>query len=331
MSRAEQLFELIRSRVSSAAPEEVHVRSSTRLSLADVIALYESVGHRDSEYLSWLHKVYSSMILPCVGARFEKVLAEDTTKMQIFNIMLDDLADNFVTRSRFLLQDFMRIPWHNAVEKNDYIAVGQAVWDDYITSVRQYPRYKEIEGIFFFDLRQVFSSMEYSSLTNTLGLDNPFETDHHSSYGCAVNLAFDMNLMCTPDFDFSELGTMRAISYLSQKVVHIANVLGTYQREALERDLSSPMISLAIRKGIISKDELGDRASLEKLRQLEWIFRDRALSHVEKVANYEKQICSVNITGFSKSLSDLLVKWGTSPEASHASNDGKSLRMAPSR
>jgi len=226
------------------------------------------------------------------------------------------LADNFVTRSRFLLEDFVKIPWHNAIEKHDYIDVGRAIWDDFISSVQKYPRYKEFEGIFYFDLRQVLSSIEYGSLINTYGLDNSFEMNHHSPYGVAVILFLDMDLMCMPSFDLKELRTMRSISFLAQKVAHIANVLGTYPREVLEKDMSSPIISLAIRKGIISKEELGDRATLQKLKQLEWIYRSKALSYAEKISTYEKQIRSVNIRGFSQMLGDLVTRWGTSPESS---------------
>ncbi len=316
MSPAEQLLEQIRYRQTRAEPANLHVSDSHRLKIEDVIVLYEAVGHRDSDYLSWLHKVHASMALPCVGAEFRQVLGEDKTKMAIFDIMLDDLADNFVTRSRFLLQDFMRIPWHNAMEKHDYVDVGRAIWEDYITSVQKYPRYKEFEGVFYFDLRQVVSSNEYSSLINTVGLDNPFEMNHYSPYGCAVMLFVDMDLMCMPKFDIKELKTMRSISYLAQKIAHVANVLGTYPREVLERDLSSPIISLAIRKGIITKDELGDRGVIQRLKQLEWIFRSKALSYVQRVSTYEKQIHSVDIRGFSQMLGDLVERWGTSPEAS---------------
>ena len=316
MSGAKQLLQLIQSRETGPDPSEVPITRPVRLKLGDVIALYRSVGHRDSDYLDWIHKVYSSMVLPCVGLEYRQILGEDKTKYTVFDIMADDLADNFVTRSRFLLEDFVRIPWHNAVEKHDYIDIGRAIWDDFIGSVQKYPRYKEFEGILYFDLRQVLSSIEYSSLINTYGLDNPFEMSHHSPYGVAVILFLDMDLMCMPNFDLKELRTMRSISFLAQKVAHIANVLGTYPREVLEKDMSSPIISLAIRKGIISKDELGDRAVLQKLKQLEWIYRSKALSYVEKISIYEKQIRSVNVRGFSQMLGDLVSRWGTSPEAS---------------
>ncbi len=316
MSPAEQLLQQIRGRQTRAEAAGLHASDSKRLKIEDIIALYETVGHRDSDYLDWLHKVHASMALPCVGTEFKQVLGEDKTKMGIFDIMMDDLADNFVTRSRFLLQDFMRIPWRNTVENHDYVDVGRAIWDDFIASVQQYPRYKELEGVFYFDLRQILASNEYSSLINTLGLDSPFEINHYSPYGCAVMLFVDMDLMCMLDFDLKELRTMRSISYLAQKIAHVANLLGTYPREVLERDLSSPIISLAIRKGIITKDELGDRNVIHKLKQLEWIFRSRALSYVQKVATYEKQIRSVDIKGFSQMLGDLVERWGTSPEAS---------------
>jgi hypothetical protein len=316
LSHTEQILQRIREKTLHKVDDTPRPDESGRLKLEDIIALYELVGHRDSDYLDWLHRVYTSMSLPCIPSEHKKMLGEDKTKLAIFDIMADDLADNFITRSRFLLQDFIRIPWRNTVENHDYIQVGQAIWDDYIESVQNYPRYKELEGIFYFDLRQVLSSMEYSSLINTIGLDNPFEMSHHSPYGCAVILALDMDLMCLPTFDLRELRTMRSISYLAQKIAHIANMLGTYPREVLEKDMSSPIISLAVRKGIITKDELGDRAVIQKLKQLEWIFRSKALSYVQKVATYEKEIRSVNIRGFSQMLDDLVERWGASPEAS---------------
>ncbi len=314
MSQTEQLLLRIRQK-ESESQENARYEDHRGLRLEDVIALYESVGRRDSDYLEWLHRVYTSMNLPCIPSECKKTLGEDKTKLAIFDIMADDLADNFVTRSRFLLQDFIRIPWHNTVEKHDYIQVGQAIWDDYLESVQQYPRFKELEGIFYFDLRQVLSSMEYSSLINTVGLDNPFEMSHHSPYGCAVILALDMDLMCLPNFDLKEMRTMRSISYLAQKIAHIANMLTTYPREVLEKDMSSPIISLAVRKRIITKEDLGGREVIEKLKPLEWIFRSRAMSQVQKVASYEKEIHSVNIRGFSQMLEELVKRWGTSPEA----------------
>jgi len=317
LSVPEQVLQNARTQESSARfTRELSAQRPARMKLEEVVSLYGSVGHRDADYLGWLHDIYSFVCLPCVSPEKKELLGEDKTKLAIFDILLDDLADNYTTRSRFLLEEFIQIPWRNGagMGEHEYVATGRRIWEDYVESVRRYPRFKEFERMFYFDLRQVLASMDYSSLINTIGLDNSLEMNLHSPYGCAVILALDMDLMCSPGFDVKDLGVMRGIAYLAQRVAHIANMLGTYPREALERDLSCPIISLAIRKGVIREDELGHKAVLRKLAGLEWVFRKRAESSIQKMAAYEKKIRSVDILGFSGRLAKLVEKWGAGPE-----------------
>src|SRR5207247_4369683 len=215
------------------------------------------------------------------------------TKLAIFDILVDDLANNYTTRSFSTLEQLIKIPWQakdTSVETNDYLQVARKVWEDLISSVSLYPRFSEFERIFYFDLRQVLSSMLYSYLANTEGIENPVETNFYSSYGCLVEVAIDMDLMCSPTFDMKELGPMRTVACLAQKVAHVGNMLTTYPSEIVERDVSSPIISLALRKGIIRKDELGDKAAVPKVGKLEWVFKNKAYSYIKKVAEYEKEI-----------------------------------------
>ncbi len=277
-----------------------------RMELGDAIRFYTSVGRRNIDYFDWIHAVYSWICLPCVSFDWRKVLGEDKTKMAIFDILVDDLADNFNTPSKGLLEQFIQIPWQNAIERNEYLDVGKLIWEDYIASVSSYPRFKEFERMFYFDLRQVLSSMVYSSLVNTMELDNSIEMDIYSSYGCMVILAVDMDLMCSPSFDMKDLGKMRAVAYLGQKVAHIGNMLNTYRCEVLERDLSCPIISLAVRRGLIDRNELGDESIIPRLSKLEEIFEKRAHSYIQRASTYERQIRSVNIRGFSEFLTELL-------------------------
>src|SRR5207249_8937418 len=121
-----------------------------------------------------------------------KVLGEDKTKLAIFDILVDDLADNYTTRSFSMLEQLIKIPWQakdTSVETNDYLQVARKVWEDLISSVSLYPRFSEFERIFYFDLRQVLSSMLYSYLAHTEGIENPVETTCYASYGCVVELA----------------------------------------------------------------------------------------------------------------------------------------------
>ena len=296
----------------TAAELRLLSRSRERLELTEVLDLYKSVGRRNIEYFAWIHDVYSWITLPSVSFDQRKVLGEDKTKLAIFDILADDLADNYTTRSFAMLEQLTKIPWQaedTSVETNDYLQVARKVWEDLISSVSLYPRFGEFERIFYFDLRQVLSSMLYSYLANTEGIENPVETNFYSSYGCVVELAMDMDLMCSPAFDMKELGPMRTVASLAQKIAHIANLLTTYPSELVERDVSSPIISLAMRKGLIRKEELGDKAVLPRLSKLEWIFKNKAYTYIRRVAEYEKEVRSLNIRGFSDYLAELLEKF----------------------
>ena len=293
-------------------PETFPPESIGRLELSEVIDLYKSVGRRNIEYFAWIHDVYSWITLPSVSFDWKRALGEDKTKLTIFDILADDLADNHTTRSYSLLKELTEIPWSAKAKTagtNEYLDVGRKIWDDSLASLSCYPRFKEFERIFYFDLRQVLSSMMYSYLANTEGIENPIETSFYSSYGCLVEVAIDMDLMCSPAFDMRELGLVRTVACLAQKVAHVGNMLTTYPSEVLEHDVSSPIISLALRKGLIRQDELGDASAIPKLSKMEWVFKNRAHTYIRKVAECEKEIRSINLRGFSDFLTELIGKF----------------------
>src|SRR5205823_5175133 len=67
--------------------------------------------------------------------------------------------------------------------------------------------------------------------------------------------------------------------------------------------------SLPMRKGLIRKEELGDKAVLPRLSKLEWIFKNKAYTYIRRVAEYEKEVRSLNIRGFSGYLAELLERF----------------------
>jgi hypothetical protein len=291
---------------------KLHGEPTERLEMARVLDLYKSVGRRNVEYFAWIHDVYSWITLPSVSFDCRKDLTEDKTKLTVFDILVDDLADNYETRSYSLLQRLTNIPWESQIandQSDEYLDVSRRIWEDSISSVSEYPRFNEFERIFYFDLRQVLSSMMYSYLGNTAGIENQIETSFYSSYGCLVEVAIDMDLMCSPGFDMKELSPMRTVACLAQKVAHVGNMLTTYPSELVERDVSCPIISLALRKGLIREDELGDKAAIPKVSKLEWVYKNKAYSYIKKVAEYEKEIRSINLRGFSDYLVELMGKF----------------------
>ncbi|HZY47400.1 MAG TPA: hypothetical protein VFE96_06345 [Candidatus Bathyarchaeia archaeon] len=69
---------------------------------------------------------------------------------------------------------------------------------------------------------------------------------------------------------------------LAQQVVHIGNMLSTYTREVVEKDLSSPPISEAVRIGVVKKDELGEESTVPQIRFLDISYRQQAENCVRK-------------------------------------------------
>src|SRR2546427_13147589 len=92
-------------------PEAFPPESVGLLELSEVMDLYKSVGRRNIEYLAWIHDVYSWITLPSVSFDWKRALGEDKTKLTIFDILADDLADNHTTRSYSLLKELTEIPW----------------------------------------------------------------------------------------------------------------------------------------------------------------------------------------------------------------------------
>src|SRR5437016_14597348 len=85
-------------------------RSAERLELGEVLDLYKSVGRRNIEYFAWIHDVYAWITLRSVSFDCRKDLGDDKTKLSVFDILVDDWADNYETRSYPLLQRLPNIP-----------------------------------------------------------------------------------------------------------------------------------------------------------------------------------------------------------------------------
>ena len=265
------------------------------MNLNKAIELYQSVGERNANYLfRWISKVYDKLYLPCIDSGFRKNLVLDKTKLTIFDVLVDDLADNFQMRNEKLLGQFIRIPWNNTAKySNAYLETGRKIWTSCINSIKKYPRFQEFKSMFYFDLMQVMNSMQYSFLVNTIGMDNQTENRRYLPHGCMVVLHCDMDLMCSPEFDVAELGAIREVFLLAQKIVHYGNMLSTYPREIKEKDFSSPIISYAVRNGLVKQ---GNMPSEKILREVEKIFIDEAHDARDQMLSFAQNIKSVDVT-----------------------------------
>ena len=128
------------------------------MALEEAIELYKTVGPRNADFLfHWLYQVYDKTYLPSINEEYKDQLALIKTKLCIFDVLVDDLADNAKLRNKRLLDQAVRIP-HNDIKpyKNKYLEVTRLVWQDCINSIKKLPRYDEFKEIFFFDLSIIY-------------------------------------------------------------------------------------------------------------------------------------------------------------------------------
>lgn len=273
--------------------------------MSEIIDLYNSVGpqiRNISNLANWIHEVSSFSYLPGVDYTHKEKLAEDKTKLTIFGVLIDDLADNHKLRDQNNMEKAIRIPWNTDKKyRNEYLEVTKKIWIDINNSIKKYPRYGEFEKLFFFDLNQFSDSVNYSFLVNTLKIDNSLEFKTYSPHNMMSMLFFDMDLMCSSNFKKEKLRKIRPILYWVQDIVHIGNVVSTYSREVRERDFSSPIISLGLRKKLVTKKDIINNPddSIEKLKSLIPNFKERAKDDFRKIEERGKKIEFMDVKEFS--------------------------------
>jgi len=278
------------------------------MNLEEAITSYNTIGHRNANYLfNWLHNVYKRIYLPCVDRSHINTLALDKTKLTIFDVLVDDVADNFKIWDRKLLNDLLRLPWDNGEKEigNDYYKICKDIYMDTFSSIEEYPRFQEFNEIFFFDLRQVLDSMEYSYLVNTnIGTGSTKESLLYVPHGLMVNLHCTMDLMCSPQFDSAELGKLHAVVNIAQNIACIGNLLNTYPREIIEKDISCPIIMMGLEEGMFTYEDLDNdrKGVLKKLKTLEDHFKSLVPKYVEEIQGYKEKIKCFDISVFVESL-----------------------------
>lgn len=279
------------------------------MSLEEAIELYKTVGPRNAGFLfHWLYQVYDKTYLPSVDEEYKEQLALIKTKLCIFDVLVDDLADNAKLRNKRLLDQAVRIPQNGTKQyKNKYLEVARKIWQDCINSIKKLPRYDEFKEIFFFDLEQVMNSMKYSYLINTSDFSNFTEDERYLNHGVMVLLHCDIDLMCSPDFEYEELRKLRPILYSVQDVAHLGNMINTYPKEIQEADFSSPIISMAIREGLIEKNTVinNPEYTIASVQPLVSKFEERMKNDLEKIQTHANEIETINIYEFYQRLKNV--------------------------
>jgi len=239
--------------VISLRPEIEEKHEEHLAQLSKIINRYSKVGRRSPALYDWVLRLFENLGLSTVEEKYLDSLCLVKTKLVVFTVLVDDTIDNKDQRNLKLFEEVLKIPFTpeevqttNFTEsEKEYLKLTKDVWKEIDEEIQTYPFYKKYYEAFRFDTYQLLNSMRYSRMVNALPVSaNKFENTDYIHHGMLVMLQADLDLMCSKGFDERELGNLRHLMLIAQKIARIGNLYTTYRREIAEEDLSSEVMLL---------------------------------------------------------------------------------------
>jgi hypothetical protein len=233
----------------------------------------------------WLYNNYTTLYLSCVDPSDVLRLADLKTCLALVDVAVDDACDcasliennggdEFSYEMLNMLYNIDKVasgvytPMYSNMSNNLYIKTSYYIFSDIIRNqVTSLPKYYNFRGEFFLAIRNVAESMEFSYILNKNKVIYPFsQVIKNKAASTMVAVHSILDLMCSNDFDDSELGNAISLFKMADFVAMLDNAIFTWKREIIERDYSSPIISLALEKKLIKFNDF-EIISVEKLEE----------------------------------------------------------------
>ncbi len=240
---------------------------------------------RKPTLFKWLYNNYMTLHLSCVDLYNVPRLADLKTCLALVDVAIDDSCDyaylieksggdRFSYEMLSMLYNTDKIafgvytPLYSNLDNDMYVKTTFNIFSDLIrTHITSLPRYYDFKGEFFLAMRNVAESMEFSYLLNKNKVMYPFShVVQNKAASTMVTVHSILDLMYSEDFDSSELGKAITLFKMADIVAMLDNAIFTWRREIIERDYSSPVISLALEKKLVKFSDF-EKMSLENMEE----------------------------------------------------------------
>ncbi len=292
--------------------QEVELLQAKNLSqvLAAWVADYAQVGSRERYLWTWCQQGVQVTTLPGVAPDTYDELCDTKVLGVMLDVLLDDVADQ--KGDVELLGQMLRIPfsdqpldWQRFThEECDYAAFAEVVWNEVQLRVERFPRYDVFQDVLRYDYGQLLNTMRYAHLLNRFpSMLNLAEHDLYLPHNMHMMISATMDLMCSPGFDFDELGRLREAIWHAQYMGRIGNLVTTWERELLEGDFTSGVFAHAVIHGDLTLEQLenGDRdviARAIRQGQHEEYFLRQWQGHRRRLIDLQVSLRSVDLKPF---------------------------------
>lgn len=237
--------------------------------LRELIDEYESLPESRPRFLwRWIHHLAPANTMPFVEDRHAAAVATDKTMLVCFITLLDDLVEKRADHETFdALADLVRpgggktgigdIDTSDPGVDEAYATVTARVWETLAGRIRRGQQYDQYAPLFRFDVQQVLTSVEYTSLAiERPGLAAASDLRRYEAHNMGVCAFADIDLMHSGVTLDEDRSAFRNAVHAAQRMARIGNWLSTWERELREGDTSSGVVVAALERGLLDTDDL---------------------------------------------------------------------------
>ncbi|VVB61329.1 Uncharacterised protein [uncultured archaeon] len=230
---------------------------------------------RNRSLFEWLSNAYQFLYLSSVDKQYIPTLVDLKTSLCIIDVAIDDACDNAEMIKKMGGEEFtygiLGLAYNIDKLMNDrhqrdfkisneygaeYYSVLHDIMENTISTLKTLPRFNEFKHEFIMAMRRVCHSMEFSYLINKG--ESVYPSSHiveNRSASTMVTVHSLLDLMASPTVNKKDIGKMIPLFHMADTVAMLGNTLNTWPREILEKDYSSPVLALALEKGLVGFDE----------------------------------------------------------------------------
>jgi hypothetical protein len=227
------------------------------------VARYARVGERNTYLWKWCRQGVEITMLPCVRPELRDEVGDTRVLGVMLDVLLDDVADR--KGDEELLEKLLSLSFDGPApdlstvpaDQREYAALTLDVWEEIKARAARFPCYGQYARVLRYDYLQLFNVMRYSHLVNgNLSLLNMAEHDLYTPHNMHMIVSSTLDLMCSPDFDADELGTLRDLIWNGQCMGRVGNLVTTWERELADGDYSSGVYAHALAGGDVTLAQL---------------------------------------------------------------------------
>ena len=197
----------------------------------------------------FLIKGYSALTLDSVPKSHFSNLLYAKLCIGTFITLLDDFADRPEQADSVLLDQLYRFRFNkrpsSLMTKSPQLEVfhfAHSLLFQIESVLKSLPNYARFIEILNFDLLQFYSANQYSSLlTSYPDLNNRLENRMYAHHNMGMIMVAMIDLMALGNVEVSELGSMREVFLIGQRMGRIFNVFATRDRQVLDNDITGEL------------------------------------------------------------------------------------------